>query len=123
MNSANNETEILTNIFSNITNNIYELKQFQASFLINLDKIKNSINKLNNNYFDTEHVKPHIKPYLEMSEICQEVIYDLEQVVDFVEKNINNTCQHEWTNDLIDITPDTSKHICYCSKCEVTKNK
>ena len=31
-------------------------------------------------------------------------------------------CEHEWVDDLIDIDPDTSKHICYCAKCEVTKS-
>ncbi len=30
-------------------------------------------------------------------------------------------CVHEWIEDYIDICPETSKKICYCVKCEVTK--
>ena len=30
-------------------------------------------------------------------------------------------CIHEWTTDYIDICPESSQKICYCIKCEVTK--
>jgi hypothetical protein len=33
-----------------------------------------------------------------------------------------NDCQHEWIKDLIDIDPEKSQMICYCVKCELTKN-
>ena len=38
-------------------------------------------------------------------------------------KNIvtNIICCHEWTTDYIDISPELSQKICYCVKCEVTK--
>ena len=39
-------------------------------------------------------------------------------------KKINNLiikkCEHTWINDLIDIDPDRSKSIKYCSKCYLT---
>ena len=39
-------------------------------------------------------------------------------------KKINNLiikkCKHEWIDDLIDIDPDRSKSIRYCSKCYLT---
>jgi hypothetical protein len=37
------------------------------------------------------------------------------------EKNVTNSnnCQHNIVEDLIDITPDRSKYIYYCSKCYV----
>lgn len=117
MNTGNNETEILTNIYSELTNNISQLKEFQ----INLAKIKDSINKLNNNYFKMEYVASNISPYLEMDETYERLVSEMENVLVFVEESINNTCEHEWIDDLIDITPDVSKHICYCSKCEITK--
>lgn len=31
-------------------------------------------------------------------------------------------CTHEWTTDYIDISPELSKKICYCIKCEITKS-
>ena len=42
----------------------------------------------------------------------------------FYENKIDekNTCQHEWTKDFIDIDPEKSQIICYCIKCELTKN-
>lgn len=30
-------------------------------------------------------------------------------------------CDHEYVDDLIDIDPDKSIHICYCVKCELMK--
>lgn len=42
--------------------------------------------------------------------------------------NLNQTkkrtkkCQHNWVVDYIDLTPDKSQQIQYCSKCEETKN-
>ena len=30
-------------------------------------------------------------------------------------------CSHEWIIDYIDISPELSQKICYCIKCEVTK--
>ena len=34
--------------------------------------------------------------------------------------NIQILCKHEYVNDSIDITPDSSKNICYCTICEYT---
>ena len=38
-----------------------------------------------------------------------------------VEEQIKNKCQHNYVTDDIDIDPDTSIRICYCSICEHTK--
>jgi len=35
--------------------------------------------------------------------------------------NINNFCNHEFEEDMIDITPDRSQKITYCKICEYTK--
>ena len=37
------------------------------------------------------------------------------------DKKIEELCEHEFVNDLIDITPDISKHITYCRICQYTK--
>jgi hypothetical protein len=34
------------------------------------------------------------------------------------EEEIHRLCNHEFVNDLIDIDPDNSRMIRYCSKCE-----
>lgn len=43
----------------------------------------------------------------------------LESLIEQIEDNTD--CIHEWIYDLIDIDPDKSITICYCSKCELTK--
>lgn len=40
---------------------------------------------------------------------------------DFVKSKITQLCNHEFIEDSIDITPDTSQNITYCNKCEYTK--
>lgn len=37
-----------------------------------------------------------------------------------LEQYLKTNCQHEMITDLIDIDPDRSKTITYCSKCMVT---
>lgn len=38
-----------------------------------------------------------------------------------LDKIIFLNCEHNFVDDLIDITPDTSKHVTYCTVCEYTK--
>lgn len=38
-----------------------------------------------------------------------------------INKKINELCEHIWIDDMIDITPDKSIYITYCTKCELTK--
>ena len=42
-------------------------------------------------------------------------------IQDIIIKKIQSLCHHTFEYDLIDITPDTSKTIFYCTKCEFTK--
>lgn len=42
-------------------------------------------------------------------------------IQDIIIKKIQSFCEHTFEYDLIDITPDTSKTIFYCTKCEFTK--
>ena len=37
------------------------------------------------------------------------------------DSKIHNLCKHEFEDDFIDITPDNSCKITYCTKCEYTK--
>ena len=42
----------------------------------------------------------------------------LENFLTIVNDQINQLCQHNYVTDYIDIDPDTSMKICYCSICE-----
>ncbi len=37
------------------------------------------------------------------------------------DNKINNLCNHDFENDLIDISPDKSDYITYCKICGFTK--
>jgi len=41
-------------------------------------------------------------------------------IVKMVHTYLNNNCKHQLVYDYIDIDPDTTKQICYCSKCFTT---
>ena len=43
------------------------------------------------------------------------------EILKKVEEEIRNNCTHQWVRDSIDIDPDRSQTIFYCSKCELSK--
>ena len=123
-----NETDILLEIYSEVTNNIEHIKTSKMK----RNAIKNKIDALNNNFFDVKCnewlFNQYLGYYKEYEEEDPEEILDyndliqnLEILKGIIETNIKNTCNHVWIMDDIDVTPDLSQSICYCSKCEITK--
>jgi hypothetical protein len=51
-------------------------------------------------------------------DIIKENILELKNLCD---KRIIEICEHEFENDLIDITPDRSEIVTYCKVCGFTK--
>ena len=45
----------------------------------------------------------------------------LKQLKNICDARIKNLCNHEYEEDMIDITPDRSEKIIYCKICEHTK--
>lgn len=45
----------------------------------------------------------------------------LKQLKNICDTRIKNLCNHEYEEDMIDITPDRSEKIIYCKICEDTK--
>jgi archaellum component FlaC len=116
----NFEIDIIMNMYIDVTNNIEHIKNSRTRIL----KIVNDIKDIDNNYFDVYCNYELFKTYLNMyndSEEYNNLINNLETLKKFFEYEIKNKCEHEWTNDLIDIDPDRSQEICYCVKCEITK--
>ena len=64
-----------------------------------------------NNIFKPYH---NIHFFIERKEV-------ITQIRDQYECKINTMCKHTFEDDLIDITPDESKHISYCTICGFTK--
>lgn len=114
------EIDIIMNMYIDVTNNIEHIKKSKTRIMKIADDIKN----FDNNYFDVNCDYELFKTYLNMyndSEEYNNLISNLETLKTFFEIQIKNKCDHEWTNDLIDIDPDRSQEICYCVKCEITK--
>lgn len=119
-----NETSILLEIYSVLTNDVEHIKLSK----IRKKSIKDKINALNNNYFDTKCKEWVFSQYLgtyeeekEENETYNDLMQNLVILKGIIEDKIKNRCDHDWVTDDIDITPERSQTICYCSKCEVTK--
>ena len=52
-----------------------------------------------------------------------EKINHLKELKKLCDKRIIQLCDHDFVDDLIDISPDKSKCISYCRICEYTKDK
>jgi hypothetical protein len=48
-------------------------------------------------------------------------IIELELTIEHLNQNLFYNCQHNFVDDLIDINPDKSQKITYCTICEYTK--
>jgi len=38
-----------------------------------------------------------------------------------IDEAIMKNCEHNWVTDYIDVTPDRTERIIYCTKCELTR--
>jgi hypothetical protein len=62
---------------------------------------------------------------IRVKNICQSIPDNLQskeyqEILNKINDFLLKHCQHEIVNDSIDIDPDKSMDICYCSKCEST---
>lgn len=114
------EIDILTDIYADLINYIEHIKTSRKRIM----DIKNRIHVFDNNYFEIICNDDTLKRYLNVFDNvaeCNELICDLHRLKDNIKYKIKDKCEHNWVNDTIDINPDSSKNICYCEKCEITK--
>ena len=114
------EIDILTDIYADLNNYIEHIQSSRKRIM----NIKNRIKIFDNNYFDIKCNDELLNRYLNVFDNvreCNELIVDLHRLKEGVKDKIKDKCEHDWVNDTIDINPDSSKNICYCVKCEITK--
>ena len=82
--------------------------------------IEHAMSNIDNNYFienpETANEFNQLYSNNKLNRIKKEFEY-FEKIID---KN-NNNCEHEWIDDYIDISCESSMLITYCKKCEVSK--
>jgi len=116
----NNEFNILMDVYTDLCKSIDHIKSSKD----NIIRINDNIKNLNNNYFETQCESKLLNDYLKMfdcEETYDELVTNLECLRSFIKCKIGETCNHNWIHDCIDIDPDRSQEIWYCSICEVTK--
>ena len=80
-----------------------------------LYEIKSTYNEIERrHYINYEYIEDEINDY-------DKKINNLEEIIKYLNELICNNCEHTFVDDLIDITPDKSQNITYCTICEYTK--
>jgi hypothetical protein len=73
---------------------------------------------------DTSNIDKIINEILQINEIKLTYICKkdtIEQQIINCDNQIYKCCEHEFVQDYIDVTPDISKKIVYCTICELSK--
>lgn len=107
-------------------NNIYFFNHFNNLLKTHTQthkSINNLIEDKVNNHSDEINDKENniINKYKDLGVICSIIFDKLSGISHDVDKYLSENCQHVWTFDSIDIDPDHSTMIKYCSICNTTK--
>ena len=90
--------------------------QLEVQLLINLRKLfKEQLFFLNNN---SEEIKSILVYLNELPQYENTSKLYLENYLKHIDEQIKQKCQHNYVTDDIDIDPDNSMRIYYCSICE-----
>jgi thiaminase len=116
---------------SDETTLLEKMRNITLSFINALHQLNTDVKQVKHEVLEKDIVRYLDEPYstfvsMYKSDSIEELMEDFNE---FLEKINNkmikiekiNSCDHEWMNDYIDITPELSQRICYCSKCELTK--
>jgi hypothetical protein len=109
-------------------NNIYFFHNFN-NLLKSQSQTHKSINdliddKLNNNGTDidiTDKENNIINKYKDLNVICSIIFDKFALISKEIDNYLSENCKHDWIFDSVDIDPDHSTMIKYCSNCNTTK--
>ena len=103
------------------------LKKHYENILLHLNEINNtyeeiiSSDKVSDNISDNVSEKCLGYDYT-LQKDCQNHISKINLCIQKINTSIWDNCNHNFIDDEIDITPERSKKITYCSLCEYTVN-
>jgi hypothetical protein len=95
---------------------------YNESILNSFDEILNKLNYIL--YSDTSKNDKILGEIVQINEIKNTYICKkdtIEQQIINCDNNIYKLCKHEFVEDYIDVTPDISQKIIYCTICELSK--
>jgi hypothetical protein len=95
------------------------LKKKYENILKNLNEINEEYNEIILKTNGNGKIKYNDYLNIEIND-CKSEIDKVNNALININKKIQDNCQHEFVNDYIDITPDLSKQIKYCTICEYT---
>ena len=99
-------------------NNIFTLKEIIEREISILNDYENIVLNVTKNEIDFYNL---IQKYInETDKINKNKLDYNKNMLKKIDNLIIKKCQHVWIDDLIDIDPDRSKSIRYCSKCYLT---
>lgn len=104
----------INNLSSNLIITLYETR-------ILLNEVNDDIKRINNTYFlQNNEIMSRLNSILSEQGL-KELSFLLTDYKTYIEYKSNICCNHIWTKDIIDIDPDRTKSIVYCSLCEITQ--
>jgi hypothetical protein len=81
----------------------------------------NNIFHKNNNPDISSDIRREIFKLMEVRLTYEIKKTEIEQEIINCDNDIYKCCKHEFVEDYIDVTPDMSKKIIYCTICELSK--
>jgi hypothetical protein len=126
----------ITDLYLDVSNGLeHDCIKLDINNIIKMNESINNLNNLNNNFDNNNYVNSIIN-----SNLIQDYIQKMNELVSKLEVNnnlddnnnletlktqiielIKKRCKHNWVRDYIDIDPECSQPIIYCSYCEATK--
>ena len=112
------EKNILIHINETVYNFLLTLYDSKSSIL----EIKADVHDLKNNYFieDKDNIYGKFIKFFD-DEAINNLIQDLQQFHQTITNKIDNCCNHEWVDDLIDLNCEKSMSFTYCKICEISQ--
>ena len=90
-----------------------------------LQKILLYLNEIKLTYCEIEMERDDINDEYITEQIIEyeKKIIELDLTIEHLNQFICHSCEHTFVEDVIDITPDRSQNITYCTICEYTKEE
>lgn len=109
-------------ILLNMHQIIYEFIVWLNNTKTQVSNINKNVELVNNNYFieDKDNVYMKFSDIFNFNDI-NILEQNLQNLSDIITDKIDNSCQHEWIDDDIEIDAEMSQKIWYCKYCGTSK--